>query len=187
MLIADMIRQLSEQYDLVGKIVKEPGVEAILSQMLGRLEPVCKIGKQEDCGNGNHGSEIGSALVIAGRNAAKLLEAIDETFNDIALAIHFFVEKALAVFIATMWNGIANMFLAQVLSKSLAGVPFVSHQALGAQPWAPAPPLNRTALQERFCLDNVTCLSGRQQEANQLALPLAAHVDFRGVAAATAS
>ena len=57
------------------------------------LEPVCKIRKEENGSNGDHGREVGSSFFIASGNASKLLETIDESFNNISLAIMLFVER----------------------------------------------------------------------------------------------
>lgn len=63
----------------------EPGDELV-------LEPVCKIGKEENRSNGDHRREIGGSFFIASGNATKLFETIDEPFNDIPLSVLLFVE-----------------------------------------------------------------------------------------------
>ena len=81
-------------------------------------------------GNGDHGSEVGGSFFIAGGNATKLLETIDESFHDISLAVVLLIERTSAPFIATTSNGATNMVTMKILSKSMTGVAFVCHQGL---------------------------------------------------------
>jgi hypothetical protein len=94
------------------------------------LEPVCKIRKQENGGNGNHSREVGSPFFIARGNATELFEAIDEPFHDVSLSIMVFVKRTSAMFIATPSNGAANMVTMEIASQGGTSVALVSHQAL---------------------------------------------------------
>ena len=96
------------------------------------LEPVCKIGKEENGSDGDHSSKVGCPFFIASGNATELLETIDEPFNDVSLFVMLFVEGTSAAFIATTSDGATNMVTMEVLSKSLAGVAFICHQTLGS-------------------------------------------------------
>jgi hypothetical protein len=94
------------------------------------LEPVCKIGKQENGSNGNPGRKVGSSFFIASGDTTKLLEAMDEPFKHVSLVIVRFIERRSAMFIATTSNGATNMMSREILSKRRTGVRFVCHQAL---------------------------------------------------------
>jgi hypothetical protein len=96
------------------------------------LEPVCKIGKEENGSKGNHGREVSCPLFIASGNASELLEAIDESFHNIPLSIVLFVERASAPFVAASSNGAANMITMEITSQGSTGVAFVCHQASGS-------------------------------------------------------
>src|SRR5690348_12644608 len=78
------------------------------------LEPVCKIGKEENRSNGNHGSEIHSSLFITSGNASELLETIDESFNNISFSVVLFIERTSAPFVAASSNGVANMITMEI-------------------------------------------------------------------------
>jgi hypothetical protein len=56
------------------------------------LELVCKIWKEENRGKSDHGGEVGGTFFIAIGDAPKLLEMIDESFDDIPLSVVLFVE-----------------------------------------------------------------------------------------------
>lgn len=96
------------------------------------LEPVCKIGKEKNGSNGNHGREVGGTFFIARGNAPELFEPIDESFNDISLLVLLFVEGTSAPFIATPSNGATNMVTVEIASQGRTGIAFVCHQTLWA-------------------------------------------------------
>jgi hypothetical protein len=96
------------------------------------LEPVCKIGKEENRGKSNHGSEVRSSFFGARRNAPELLETIDKSFNDISLSVVLLVEGTSALFITTPSDGATDMVTMEIASQGSAGVAFVGHQALGS-------------------------------------------------------
>ena len=93
------------------------------------LEPVCKIRKEENGSNRNHGREIDGTFFIAGGNTTKLLETIDEPFDNVSFAIMLFVERTSASFIATTSNGAMNVFAMEIISKGTASVAFIRNQA----------------------------------------------------------
>ena len=95
------------------------------------LEPVCKIGKEENGSNGDHGSEIGSSFLIASCNAPELLETVDESFNDIPPSVVLFVERTSTSLVAAPGNRAANMETMEIFAKGTAGVAFIGHQT----PW----------------------------------------------------
>lgn len=97
------------------------------------LEPVCKIRKEENGSNSDHGREIYSSFFIACGNATELFEAIDETFNNVSLAIEGFFKRTSAAFVTATSNRTANMFSMKIRTKGLAGVAFISHQTFGTQ------------------------------------------------------
>lgn len=97
------------------------------------LEPVCKIRKEENGSDGNHGGEVGSSFFVARGNPTKLLEAIDEAFHDISFAIVRFVERTSATFGTATSNGATNVITMKVSSKRLTGIAFIGHQTLGAE------------------------------------------------------
>jgi len=94
-----------------------------------KLEPVCKIGEQENGSNGNHGREIDGTFFIASGNTTKLLETIDKPFDNVSFVIMLFVERTSASFIATTSNGATNMFAMEIVSKGTTGVAFIRNQA----------------------------------------------------------
>jgi len=98
-----------------------------------KLEPVCKIRKEENGSNSDHGREIYSSFFIACGNATELFEAIDETFNNVSLAIEGFFKRTSAAFVTATSNRTANMFSMKIRTKGLAGVAFISHQTFGTQ------------------------------------------------------
>jgi hypothetical protein len=51
------------------------------------LEPVCKIRKQENGCDGNHGREVSGTFFITSSDTTKLLETIDESFDNVSLAV----------------------------------------------------------------------------------------------------
>ena len=67
------------------------------------LEPVCKINKEENGSESNHGREVtSSTFFIANSDTAKLFQAINLTFNDVTLTIKLLVESAFVMFVSTM-------------------------------------------------------------------------------------
>jgi hypothetical protein len=142
------------------------------------LEPVCKIGKEENGSNGNHGSEIHSSLFIASGNATELLETIDETFHNISLSVVLFIERTSAPFVAASSNGAANMITMEIASQGRAGVAFVCHQTLGSQAPMTRTSANGTLLHQFFCLVDVTFLTRRKQETDQSAGTFTTNMDF---------
>ena len=89
------------------------------------LEPVCKIRKEEDRSNRNHGREVGGSFFIASGDATKLLETIDKPFDDVSFSIVLFVEGSSATFIATMSNRTTNMFSMKVVPKGMTSIAFI--------------------------------------------------------------
>jgi hypothetical protein len=72
------------------------------------LGSVCKLGKQENGGERNHGSEVLGALFVARGNPAKLLDTVDETFNNITSAILFFIKATTMFLVLPSRNGVTN-------------------------------------------------------------------------------
>lgn len=102
----------------------KPGRSLIL------LEPVCKIREEENGSNRDHSGEVGSSFFIASGNAAKLLETIDEPFDNVSLSIVQFIKSASSTLIAATSNGATNMLAMEIVSKGTAGVAFIRNQTL---------------------------------------------------------
>jgi hypothetical protein len=94
------------------------------------LEPVCKIGKEENGGNRDHGGEVGCSFLVASSNPTELLETIDESLDDIPLSVILFGERTSAPFGTAPSNGAANMVTMEIASQDRTGVAFVCHQTL---------------------------------------------------------
>jgi len=56
------------------------------------LEPVCKIRKEENGSNGDHGCKVGGSFFIASGNASELFETIDEPFHNIPFFVILFTK-----------------------------------------------------------------------------------------------
>ncbi len=111
-----------------------PGIHVGARAVCGRiLEPVCKIRKQEKRGNCDHGREIGGSFLIASGNASELLQAIDQAFNNIALAIVQCFKRTSSTFVAPASNGTTDILLMKIPAKDLTGVAFVCNQTLWTQ------------------------------------------------------
>ena len=84
------------------------GVESVDRKPPLFLGSVCKLRKQENGSESNHGSKVLGAFFIASGNPAKLLDAVDETFNNIASAILLFVKATTMLLVLPSRNGVAN-------------------------------------------------------------------------------
>lgn len=149
------------------------------------LEPVCKIRKEENRSESNHGREISSAFFIASGDPTELFEAIDQTFDNVALTIKLPVERAWVVFVPAMRNGAANISLMEILPKHSASVAFVRDQALRAQTPVAGCPTNRACFHQVFCQSDVAFLTGSEQKSDQSAGPFTTNVDFGGESTST--
>jgi len=107
--------------------------QLLLTSLSIKLEPVCKIRKQKNRSNCDHGREIGSSFFIACGNAAKLLETINEPLDNVSFSIERFFKGTSSTLIASTSNRTANMFLMKIRAKVLAGIAFICHQAIGTQ------------------------------------------------------
>jgi hypothetical protein len=94
----------------------------------------------------------------------KLLETIDETFDDISLSVVLFVEGTSATFVAATSKGAADMVAMEIGSQGSTGVAFICHQALRSQSHLTGTPANGTLLHQFLCLSDVTFLTGREQK-----------------------
>ena len=91
------------------------------------------------------------------------------------------------MFIATTSNGATNMMSMEILSKRMAGVPFVCHQALWTEAEAPGASTNSTCFHQLFCLVNITFLTGCEQKGDQFACTFTTNVDFSAETTTTAT
>ena len=66
---------------------------------------IAKAGKWQEH---NHGSKVLGALFVASGNPAKLLDAVDETLNDIASAIFLFVKTTTMLLVFPSRNSVTN-------------------------------------------------------------------------------
>ena len=82
--------------------------------MLGR---VCKLEPEEHGSNSEHGKVIDSALFIAGSNAARLLKAVEEALDDVALTIDGFVKVSTTALIGLAREGGADTTLTKKETK----------------------------------------------------------------------
>jgi hypothetical protein len=114
--------------------VLSPELRRQVRQLEGKLlEQLCKIRKEENRSQSNHGRQISGTFFITSRNAAKLLLTIDQTLKNVVLTIDVFVKSTFVMSIGSMWDRAANIALVQILPKHSAGVAFIGHQSFWMQ------------------------------------------------------
>ena len=126
------------------------------------LEPVCKIRKEENRSESDHGGEISGAFFITSSNATELLETVDQTLDNVAFTIGLFVESTFVMLVRTMWDRTANISLVQILAKRSAGVAFICHQSFWVQTQVTIPSTNRTCFHQIFSKMDVAVLTGSE-------------------------
>lgn len=90
-------------------------------------------------------------LFIASCHAPKLLEAINQAFNEIALFIQGSVKRPSARLIAAAGNRVINSSVVEILPDLATAIGFVTQNALWPQPGTPSPsPLDRPLLHEHL-------------------------------------
>ncbi len=106
----------------------------------GRLGRVCKLRLQpeQDHAQHDHGEVIDAALLVAGGDAAELLEAVDQTLDPVALPVGFAVEAGLPALVALAGDHRPDVSPAQAAAGGRAAVALVAGQS--------ARPQARTAL-----------------------------------------
>ena len=127
---------------------------------------------------------VGSPFLIAGGDAAALLEPIDQPLDSIAFAIGRAVEARGAAFVHLAGNHRPNPALAQRLPHRPRAVALVADQPPRPQPRAPTPgPLDRAPARQRWERHLVVALPTGQGEDDRLALALGPDVDLGAEAA----
>lgn len=126
-----------------------------------------------------HGQITGSELIVAGGNASKLLQAIDQALHTIALAICFTVEGTGVGLVRAVRDGVANAASSQEVAHGWEAVTFVSHDPLRAFPRTSTSssfhhPLGQQLL--KGC--KFVAFTAGQDEGDGLALPLGPDMDL---------
>jgi hypothetical protein len=122
---------------------------------------------------------VGVALLVARRQSAELLAAIDEALDPVAETVVGSIERPGATFVPLARNGDPNPMLARILPNLPATVPFIAHDTMGSALGAARPtPLDGTGLHERFEDHRLVPLSRCEDKGHQLATPFGPQVDF---------
>ncbi len=106
-------------------------MNSVFSVVRKCLEPVCKIRKEKNSSNGDHGREVRCPLFVASGNASELFETIDKSFSDVSLSVVLLVEGTSAAFVSAPSDSAANMTTMEIVSQGSTGVDFVGHQTSG--------------------------------------------------------
>jgi hypothetical protein len=152
---------------------------------LGR---VCKLQPEHNRCDEQHRMIVLGSLFIAGGNAPKLLEPIDQPLHLIAQSVDGTIKRSRAVFTALARDGAANPVLPQVLAVRQTTVPLIPDQPVRASFGPPGSwPLNRALLQQGHQQRSLMPLSRRQEPREGLALALGPQMDFGAEAALAAA
>ena len=138
--------------------------------------------------NDPEGAVTCGALIVASRQAAELLAAVDQALDAVAQAVERPVEGSSAALGRQPGDGVANAPPSTVPAAGAAGVPFVADHAAGAtaRPSPPGPP-DRPLLQQPLEDRRLVPLAGRQHDGQRLAAALGPEMDLRAEAAPAAT
>src|SRR5215203_265982 len=93
-----------------------------------QLEP------KHDGGNRDHGQVFGGQLLIARGDATELLEAVDQPFHHVTVAIGRFVEVPSSPLVLLASNHYPDAPLAQIPPDLLAAIALVPRHPIGTDP-----------------------------------------------------
>jgi hypothetical protein len=118
-------------------------------------------------------------LFIAGGNAPKLFEPIDQPLHLIAQSVDGTIKRPCAVFTALAWEGAADPVLPQVLAIRPTAVTLIADQPARTS-FGPSGswPLHRALLQQGHQQRSLMPLSRRQEPREGLAVALGPQMDF---------
>jgi hypothetical protein len=126
-------------------------------------------------------------LLIARGEAPKLLAAIDEPLNLVALTVQGSIEWSCTAFVNLAGDGDPDPMLAGILPDLPAAVPFIPYDpARSMSGAATAEPLHRPARHQLREDHGFMALAGGSHQGEQLAMALSAEVDLRAKAALAA-
>src|SRR3954454_8428642 len=108
----------------------------------------------DDAGEDDSGAVVVGVLVVAGGDASPALEAVEGSFDDVAVAVHLGVEawwsavaaafaRAVRDLVALLGDDHADSSPAQRSSGQGVGVGLVCDHALWTATWAPSEPRGR--------------------------------------------
>src|SRR5690349_25085148 len=127
------------------------------------------------------------ALVVAGRQTADLLAAVDQPLHAVPQPVHGAVERPAPALPPLARDGVADAAASTVPAVGASRVAFVAYHALGPEPRAPAAePLHRPLLPQPGKDGRFVLLAQGQQEGQELAPTFRAEVHLRREAALAA-
>jgi Transposase len=141
---------------------------------------VCKSQPEHDRGKSDHRQEIDRPLLIASRDAPKLLEPIDQAFNVITLFVQGSVKRPGARLIAAARNGIANSSALEIVPNLATAVSFISQDPLWPQLGTPSShPLDRALLHQYLHFGGLMALTSREHKGHRFAFAFCTQMQLR--------
>src|SRR5581483_11448381 len=136
-------------YDVWGATLElepAPTTRVCMQRLLGQPE--------QNSGDDPEGAVAVGALVVASRQTAELLAAIDQPLHPVPQAVRRAIERPAAALRAPMRDGVPDAPAPTVRSVPAPGVTLVAHDAVGPQPrpaapWAAHGPLFQELLEHR--------------------------------------
>ena len=121
----------------------------------------------------NCGEKIPGELVIARGDGAKVLEFIEETLDEIALAIERKVASPRHLSVSLRRDHRGDLSLCESIEQCIGIVSLVAEQGLWIGPF-----------EQRFCARQIMGLPGREHHIDGIAEPIDQDMDFGGQSAA---
>jgi len=154
--------------------------------VLGR---VCKgVDPDEDGAEVEHGEVVGRALLVAGRKAPELFQAVEQALHSVACPIRRTVEPRPTPLARLGRDHRPDAPAPQVLARGAARKGLVAHHTPRSQARAPAAlATNRTCIEQGWKSDAVVALAAGQVKGDRLAVPFSPDVDLGREAPARAA
>ena len=141
---------------------------------------VCKSQPEHDRGKSDHRQEIDRPLLIASRDAPKLLEPIDQAFDVIPLFVQGPVKRPGARLIAAARNGIANSSALEIVPNLATAVSFISQDPLWPQRGTTSShPHDRALLHQHLHGGGLMALTSREHKGHRFAFAFCTQMQLR--------
>jgi hypothetical protein len=123
---------------------------------------------EQDHADVDHGQVVDAAFLVACRNAPGLLQAIDQTFDFVALAVGLAVEVGLTRLVFAAWDHRLDVALSHASPGSWAAVAFVASRLTWSQTrTAMSRTADRTLVEHRFQSDLLVPLAASQYHGDR--------------------
>src|SRR4051794_18784507 len=125
----------------------------------------------------DHGEVVGRALLVAGGDAAELLQAVDQALDEIATPVRGTVEVRLPALVALARDHRPDVTPAQAAPCGRAAVALVARRTLRPQTGsAPTGATDRALIQQRLKRNLLVPLAAGQHRRNRSAVALGPQV-----------